>query len=50
LVVDPLHVGWVARRPRRDDKEGKQSPIIAIAILLICIGVFAFSAVLLRLV
>jgi inner membrane protein YidH len=31
-------------------REGKQSPIIAVAVLLICIGVFAFSAVLLRLV
>jgi putative membrane protein len=31
-------------------KEGKQPPVIAIAILLILIGVFAFSAVLLRLV
>ena len=31
-------------------KEGKRSPIIAIAILLICIGVFAFAAVLLRVV
>ena len=31
-------------------KEGMQSPVIAIAILLILIGVFAFSAVLLRLV
>jgi putative membrane protein len=30
--------------------EGKQSPVIAIAVILICIGVFAFSAVLLRLV
>ena len=30
-------------------KEGMQSPVIAIAILLICIGVFAFFAVLLRL-
>jgi putative membrane protein len=30
-------------------KEGKQSPIIAIAILLILIGVFAFLAVVLRL-
>ena len=29
--------------------EGKQSPIIAIAILLILIGLFAFAAVLLRL-
>jgi inner membrane protein YidH len=29
-------------------KEGKQSPVIAIAILLICIGAFAFSAVLVR--
>ena len=31
-------------------KEGQQSPVIAIAILLIGIGVFAFLAVLLRLV
>ena len=31
-------------------KEGMQSPVIAIAILLICIGLFAFFAVLLRLV
>jgi putative membrane protein len=31
-------------------KEGLQSPVLAIAVLLICIGVFAFSAVLLRLV
>jgi putative membrane protein len=31
-------------------KEGKQSPVIAIALLLIGIGLFAFFAVLLRLV
>jgi putative membrane protein len=31
-------------------KEGKQTPIMAIALLLICIGLFAFFAVLLRLV
>ena len=30
-------------------QEGKQSPVIAVAILLLLIGVFAFSAVLLRL-
>ncbi len=30
-------------------KEGMQSPVLAIAILLICIGIFAFFAVLLRL-
>jgi putative membrane protein len=30
-------------------KEGMQSPVLAIAILLICIGLFAFFAVLLRL-
>jgi putative membrane protein len=30
-------------------KEGMQSPVIAVAILLICIGAFAFFAVLLRL-
>jgi putative membrane protein len=31
-------------------KEGMHTPVIAIAILLICIGLFAFFAVLLRLV
>ena len=31
-------------------REGMHTPVIAIAILLICIGVFAFFAVLLRLV
>jgi putative membrane protein len=30
-------------------KEGKHSPVLAIAIVLICVGVFAFLAVLLRL-
>ena len=30
-------------------KEGMQSPVVAIAILMICIGLFAFFAVLLRL-
>ena len=30
-------------------KEGKQSPVVAVAILLICIGLFAFFAVLFRL-
>jgi putative membrane protein len=30
-------------------KEGMNSPILAIAILLVCIGLFAFFAVLLRL-
>ena len=30
-------------------REGKHSPVLAIAIVLICIGVFAFFAVLLRL-
>jgi putative membrane protein len=30
-------------------KEGLQSPVVAIAILLISIGIFAFSAVVLRL-
>jgi putative membrane protein len=29
--------------------EGMQSPVLAVAILLICIGLFAFAAVLLRL-
>jgi putative membrane protein len=29
-------------------KEGRQSPVTAIAILLICIGLFAFFAVLFR--
>jgi inner membrane protein YidH len=31
-------------------KEGMQTPIVAIAALLICIGLFAFFAVLLRFV
>jgi putative membrane protein len=31
-------------------KEGKRSPVIAIAILLVCIGLFAFFTVLLRFV
>src|SRR4051794_36092392 len=31
-------------------REGMQSPVIAITVLLACIGLFAFSAVLLRLV
>jgi putative membrane protein len=31
-------------------REGKHTPVIAIAVLLICIGLFAFFAVLLRLV
>ncbi len=30
--------------------EGRQSPVLAVAVLLICIGLFAFFAVLLRLV
>jgi putative membrane protein len=30
-------------------REGKRSPVIAVAILLVCIGLFAFFAVLLRL-
>ena len=30
-------------------REGKHSPVVAIAIVLICVGVFAFLAVLLRL-
>jgi putative membrane protein len=30
-------------------KEGKESPVIAVAILLIAIGLFAFFAVLFRL-
>ncbi|MCP3465632.1 MULTISPECIES: YidH family protein [unclassified Bradyrhizobium] len=33
----------------REGKEGKHSPVLAIAIVLICVGVFAFFAVLLRL-
>jgi putative membrane protein len=31
-------------------QEGMKSPVIAIAILLVCIGLYAFVAVLLRLV
>jgi hypothetical protein len=43
-------MGWSVRRPRWNDQGGKESPILAIAILLILIGIFAFFAVLLRLV
>jgi putative membrane protein len=31
-------------------KEGMQSPILAVAVLLACVGLFAFGAVLLRIV
>ena len=31
-------------------KEGMQSPVIAVAVLLVCIGLFAFGAVMLHLV
>jgi putative membrane protein len=31
-------------------KEGMQSPVLAVAVVLVCIGLFAFSAVLVRLV
>lgn len=31
-------------------KEGMQSPVIAVAVLLVCIGLFAFAAVMLHLV
>jgi putative membrane protein len=31
-------------------KEGMHSPVIAVAVLLICIGLFAFGAVVLHLV
>ena len=43
-------MGRIVRPDRRDEKEGQQSPVLAIAVLLIGIGLFAFFAVLLRLV
>ena len=51
VLVDDLIFEWRQLRPcRRNDQEGKQSPVIAVAVLLILIGFFAFFAVLLRLV
>ena len=57
LVVSIWQYRWRfvicgADRSRRSPgvtKEGMQSPVIAVAILLICIGLFAFFAVLFRL-
>lgn len=57
LVVSLWQYWWTVRylwgRPFAQiagmTKEGMQSPVIAVAILLICIGLFAFFAVLLRL-
>ena len=49
LVDGSLSVGRTVRADRRDDKGGMQSPVMAVAILLIFIGLFAFFAVLLRL-
>jgi hypothetical protein len=49
LVVHPLSVGRTFRADRRRHQEGKQTPVIAVAIVLIGIGLFAFFTVLLRL-
>jgi putative membrane protein len=57
LVISPLHDFWAVRYLWGGSfapiagmtKEGMHSPVMAIAILLICIGLFAFLAVLLRL-
>jgi putative membrane protein len=57
LIVAILYYWWTVRYLWGETftsiagikKVGKQSPVIAIAILLICIGLFAFFAVLLRL-
>jgi hypothetical protein len=38
----------IPENPRGGRKEGLQAPIIAVAVLLILIGVFAFVVVLLR--
>ena len=58
LVISIWQYRWVIRYMWSGDfaliagmtKEGLQSPVIAVAILLLCIGLFAFFAVLLRLV
>ena len=58
LVVSLRQYFWTARYLSggafapiaRMKAEGMQSPVVAIALLLICIGLFAFFAVLLRLV
>jgi putative membrane protein len=57
LVVSLRQYFWTARYLSegafapiaRMKAEGMQSPVVAIALLLICIGLFAFFAVLLRL-
>src|SRR5262249_4199794 len=55
LVISIWQYLWTARYLRSGSfariaglKEGMQSPVIAVAILLICIGLFALGAVLLR--
>jgi putative membrane protein len=56
LVVSLYQYWWTARYLSggafapiaRMKAEGMQSPVVAIAVLLICIGLFAFFAVLLR--
>jgi hypothetical protein len=50
LVEHSLPLGRNVRPNCRTEKEGMHTPVIVIAVLLICIGVFAFFAVLLRLV
>jgi hypothetical protein len=48
---DSLHVGGAIRASRRNEVGRKQqmhSPVMAIAALLVFIGLFAFFAVLLR--
>lgn len=58
LVISIWQYQWIDRYLRGGafaaiagmTKEGKHSPVLALAVLLICIGVFAFFAVLLHLV
>ena len=57
LIIAIWQYNWIVRYLRSGSfakvaglKEGMQSPVIAVAVLLTLIGLFAFSAVLLRLV
>jgi putative membrane protein len=58
LVISAWQYRWTARYLRSGSfvpiaglpNEAVQSPVLAISIVMICIGLFAFSAVLLRLV
>ena len=57
LLISIWQYAWTVRYLRHGSfaqiaglKEGMQSPVVAIAVLLVFVGLFAFTAVLLRLV